>query len=139
MHNLSLQLLFHDYDLVSHTTYVLCVNFLHMVGRSVWSRFWTTEWNFIYSHCFCQKSAERMTPKKYFFHTLFSWRCLKWWLNRGLKSNKPTHYILHHGNFFGCIQLIMCLIGPIVLASAWPAEKEGLYFQIKKEIWGNSQ
>ena len=27
MNNLSLQLLFHDYDLVSHTTYVLCVNF----------------------------------------------------------------------------------------------------------------
>ena len=44
---------------------------------------------FIYSQSFCQKSAERKSPKKY----------LAWESNLGFSSNKPTHYLLDYGDF----------------------------------------
>ena len=91
-------------DLVSHTTYIVCVNFIHkwwdLQFKVDFERqiFWETfHCNFIYSQSFCQKSAERKSPKKYFFRISF-W-CLVWDLNPGFSSNKPTHYILDHGDF----------------------------------------
>ena len=62
-------------DLVSHTIYVVCVNFLYISGGTYSlkstpnDRFWETIHGhfFIYSQSFCQKSAERKSPKKYFF------------------------------------------------------------------------
>ena len=62
-------------NLVSHTTYVVgCVNFIHkwqdlqFKVDSERQIFWETfNGNFIYSLSFCQKSAERESPKKYFF------------------------------------------------------------------------
>ena len=60
-------------DLVSHTIYVVCVNFIHkwrdlqFKVDSERQIFWETfHGNFIYSRSFCQKSAERKSPKKYF-------------------------------------------------------------------------
>ena len=61
-------------DLVSHTTYVVCVNFLHKwrdlqfkVDSERQIFFWETfHGNFTYFQSFCQKSAERKSPKKYF-------------------------------------------------------------------------
>ena len=59
-------------DLVPHATYVVCVNFIHKwrdlqfkvdSERQIWETF---HGNFIYSQSFCQKSAERKSPKKYF-------------------------------------------------------------------------
>ena len=44
--------------------------------------------NFVYSQSFCQKSAERKSPKNFFF--IF----LTWDTNPGFTSNKPTHYLL---------------------------------------------
>ena len=60
-------------DLVSHTTYVVCVNFIHnwrdlqFKVDSERQIFWETfHGNFIYFQSFCQKSAERKSPYKYF-------------------------------------------------------------------------
>ena len=53
---------------------------------------------FILTHgVFCQKSAERKSPRKYFFHISF-W-CLTWDTNPGFTSNKPTHYLLDCGDY----------------------------------------
>ena len=82
----------YDYDLVSHViNYVVCVLTLHMNGRTYSlklipnNRFlWNFSWQFfISSQSFCQKSAERKSPKKYFFIFRFVED----------KSDKP--YILH--------------------------------------------
>ena len=68
-------------DLVSHNTYVVCVNFIHK-WRGTYSlkstpndRFFKKLFMaiFIYSHSICQKSAERISPKKYFsYYVLIS-------------------------------------------------------------------
>ena len=53
--------------------------------------FWETfHGNFIYSQSFCQKSAERKSPKKYFSYLFW---CLAWGWNPGFSSNKPTRLI----------------------------------------------
>ena len=62
-------------DLVSHTAYVVWVNFihkwqdLHSLTSTPNDRFFEKLFHgsFIYSHSFCQKSAGRKSPKKYFF------------------------------------------------------------------------
>ena len=70
-------------DLVSHTTYVVCVNFFYLQfkvdsERQTWETF---SGNFIYSQSFCQKSAERKSPKKYFSYcVLMSGLGLEPWL-----------------------------------------------------------
>ena len=76
-------------DLVSHTTYFVCVNFIYKwrnlqfkVG-SEWQIFWRTSWQFyFYSQSFCQKSAERKSSKKYFLYfVLMSGLELEPWLS----------------------------------------------------------
>ena len=52
---------------------------------------------FIYSQSFCQKSAERKSPKKYFSYFIFDdWPGIR---TQTFASNKQTHYILDHGDF----------------------------------------
>ena len=86
--------------LVSHTTYVVCVNFIHK-WRDLQStpnvRFFEKLFmaTLIYFQSFCQKSAERGNRRRNTFRTLF-W-CLAW--NPGFSSNKPTHYLLDYGDF----------------------------------------
>ena len=53
--------------------------------------------NFIYSQNFCQNSAERRNRRRNTFRISF-W-CLAWDSNPGFSSNKPTHYLLDHGDF----------------------------------------
>ena len=48
----------------------------------------------IYSQSFCQKSAERKSPKKYYFFHISFW-CLTWDTNPDFMSDKPTHYLQH--------------------------------------------
>ena len=75
-------------DLVSHTTYVVRVNFIHKWRDlqfnvdSEWQIFWEIFHGiFIYSLSFCQKSAERNLPKKYFhIFVLMSGLGLEPWL-----------------------------------------------------------
>ena len=61
--------------LVSHTTYVVCVNFIHKrrdlqfkvdFEQQIFEKLFMAI--FIYSQSFCQKSAERKSPKKYFLY-----------------------------------------------------------------------
>ena len=73
-------------DLVSHATYVVCVNFIHN-WRDLQSipndRFLlrTFHGNFINSQSFYQKSTERKSPKKYFLYiVLMSGLGLEPWL-----------------------------------------------------------
>ena len=74
MHNWSLQRFSQDYDLASGTTYVVCVNFVYewwdLKFKINYERqiFENSTWEFFfYSQRFCQNSAERELPKKYFF------------------------------------------------------------------------
>ena len=77
-------------DLLSHTTYIVCVNFIHK--RRVNSErqiFWESlHGNFIYSQSFCQKSTDFIL-----FWSLVSGS------KPGFTSKKPTRYPLDYGDF----------------------------------------
>ena len=82
-------------DLVSYTTYVVCVNFIHkwraLQFKVDYERqiFWETfHGNFIYS----QSNLLRGNRRRNTFRISF-W-CLAWDSNPGFSSNKPTHYLL---------------------------------------------
>ena len=73
IHNCALQPLSQDYGLASYTTYVVCINFihkwrdLHFKVDTEQQIFEKLSWQlFIYSQRFCQTSADRKSPKKYF-------------------------------------------------------------------------
>ena len=99
IHNWSLQPFSHDYDLVSHTTYVVCVSFIH-------------EWRDLQFLKSPKTDSERQIFEKLFMVILFTLRvlarnllgesrprnififsfwCLTWGLKTDLTSNKPTH------------------------------------------------
>ena len=98
IHKWPLQSFSHYYDLASHTTHVVCVNFIREwldlqfnvdSGRQIFEKL--SHGRFIYFQSFSQKSAER---KSYFiFDDWFGIR------TQAFASNKPTHYILDHGDF----------------------------------------
>ena len=67
-------------NLVSHTTYVVCVNFIYkwrdlqFKVDSELQIFWETcNDNFIYTQSSCKKSAERKSIKKYFLYFFYVW------------------------------------------------------------------
>ena len=88
INNWSLQPFSQDYDLASRTTCDVCLNFIHTWRElqfkvdSERQIFWDTfHDNFIYSQSFCQTSAERKSPKKYFLYfVLMSGLGLEPWL-----------------------------------------------------------
>ena len=93
-------------DLVFHTTYVVYVNFIHN-WRDILFKvdserqiFWETfHGNFI---CSCQKFvfARNLLRGNRRINTFsISFWCLAWDSNPGFSSNKPTHYLLDHGDF----------------------------------------
>ena len=70
--NWPLQLFSQDYGLASHTTHVVCVNFIREFRdlqcnvdseRYIFGKLFPGR--FIYSPSFCQKSAEKKSSKKY--------------------------------------------------------------------------
>ena len=64
-----------------------------------------------YSPSFCQKSAERKSPKKYFSDLIFLMTDLGYERTQAFASNKPIHYILDHGDFDGLMpnfQVLTC-------------------------------
>ena len=82
---------------------MLCVLILYISGGTYSLKstpndsFWETfHGNFIYYKSFCQKSAERNRRKN--TSRIWFW-CLTWGSNPGSSSNKPTHYLLDHGDF----------------------------------------
>ena len=74
VYNWPLQPFSQDYGLASHTTHFVCVNFIREKRdlqynvdseQQIFEKIFHCR--FIYSQSFCQKSAERKSPKKYFF------------------------------------------------------------------------
>ena len=55
---------------------------------------------------FCQKSAERQLPKKFFFQISFCWRCLNCGLNRGPMSY--SKYVVYN-HYFGISKVLNCI------------------------------
>ena len=75
IHNCHYKLLVRIIDLVSHTTYIVRVNFVHkwrdlqFKVDSERQIFWETfHGNLIQNQSFCQKSAESKSQKKYFLY-----------------------------------------------------------------------
>ena len=90
-------------DLVSHTTYVVCVNFIHkwrdlqFKVDSERQIFWETFYgNFLFTLRVFARNLLRGNRRRNTFRILF-W-CLAWDSNPGFSSNKPTHYLLDHGD-----------------------------------------
>ena len=80
-------------NLISHTAYVVCVNFLYMS---------------------CETYSLKSTPKdrfleKLFMAVLFALRVFvrNFDTDLGLTSDKPTHYLLDHGDFNHVIRFII--------------------------------
>ena len=91
-------------DLVSHTTYVVCINFIHKwrdlqfkvdSERQIWETF---HCNFILHSEFLPEFCWEEIAEEIVFVSRF-W-CLAWDSNPGFSSNKPTHYLLDHGDFY---------------------------------------
>ena len=90
-----------DYDLVSHSTYVVCVNFIRewrdlQFKKSIPNdRFMR---NFFMAILFAlrlfARNLLRGSRRRNIF--IFWYWCLTWDLNLGLTSYKPTHYLLDH-------------------------------------------
>ena len=92
-------------DLVSHTTYVVWVNFLYISGgtyslklvpndRFVEKLFMAI---FIYSREFLPEICWDEIATEILLRILF--RYLAWGSNSGFLPNKPTHYLLEHSDF----------------------------------------
>ena len=78
IHNWPLQPFSQDYGIVSHITHVVCGNFICEwrdlqfnvdSERQIYEKF--LHGRLIYSQSFCQKSAQRKLPKKYFSYFIF--------------------------------------------------------------------
>ena len=104
IHNWPLQSFSQDYGLASHTTHAVNVNFirerreLQFNVDSEQQIFWDTfHGNFIYSQSFCQKSARGSRRRNIFLYFIFDdWPGVR---TQAFASNKPTHYVLDHGDF----------------------------------------
>ena len=103
IHNWPLQPFSCDYGLASHSNHVVCVNFIREwqdlqfnvdPERQIFVKLF--HGRFIYSHSFCQISAERKVAED-FFHISF-W-CLSWDTTPGFTFNKSTHYLLDYDDF----------------------------------------
>ena len=89
-------------DVVSHTTYVVCVNFIHK-WRDLQSKvdserriFWEIfHGKFLFTLRVFAKNLLRGNRRWSTFRIFFL--CLAWDSNLGFSSNKPTHYLLNHG------------------------------------------
>ena len=91
-------------DLVSHTTYVVCVNFINkcrdLQFKVDFERqiFWETfHGNFLFTLRAFARNLLRRNRRRNTFRILF-W-CLAWGSKPGFSSSKPTHYLLHHADF----------------------------------------
>ena len=96
-------------DLVSHTTSVVCVNFLYISGgtyslKSIPNdRFEKLFMAILFTLRVFARNLLRGNRRRNTFCILF-W-CLAWDSNPGFSSNKPTHYLLDHGDFQPFISL----------------------------------
>ena len=88
-------------DLVFHTTYVVCVNFIHKRLFKVNSEpqnFWEAFHAILFILRVFAKILLRGNRRRNIFCILFSYQA--WGSNPGFMSNKPSSYPLDYGNFF---------------------------------------
>ena len=89
-HNRSLQPISQVYDLASHSTYVVCVNFIHEFKvdseRQIFEKLFMAI--LIILRVFASNLLKGRC-RRYIF--IFSFWCLTFGLNSVLKPNKPTH------------------------------------------------
>ena len=91
-------------DLVSHTTYVVCV-ILYISGENYSFKvdseqqiYWETfSWPGDFTFRVFARNLLRGNRRRYTFRILL-W-CLVWGSNTGFSKNKPTHYLLHYGDY----------------------------------------
>ena len=101
-------------DLVSHATYVVCVNFMHnwldlqFKVDSERQIFWETfNGNFIYFSEFLPEICWKEIAEE----ILYIFRFDVWPGTRTFSANKPTHYLLDHGDFkVSLVEYIYCLL-----------------------------
>ena len=104
IHNWSLQPFSQDCGLASHATYVVCFNFIHewqdlqfnvdseqQIFEKLFMAILFTFPEFLPEICW-KEIAEKNTFR-------ISFWCLAWSSNPVFLSNKPTHYLLDHGDF----------------------------------------
>ena len=105
-------------DLVSYTTYVGCVNFIHK-WRDL--QFKVNSERQIFSETFHGNSiftlrvfARNLLRGKRWRNTFrISFWCLARDSNPGFLSNKPTHFLLDHGNFYYIEYFKICFSGKV--------------------------
>ena len=96
-------------DLVSHTTYVVCVNFIYrwrdlqFKVDSERQIFWETFHSNLFTLRVFARNLLRGNRRRNIFRISF-WR-LAWNTNPVFSSYKPTHYLLDHGDFIWKIRL----------------------------------
>ena len=81
-------------DLISHTTYDVCVNFMYKRRDLFLTNF---SWQFLFTLRVFARNLLRENRRRNTFRILL-W-CLVWGSNPGFSSNKPTHYLLDYGGF----------------------------------------
>ena len=104
IHNWPLQPFSQDYGLASHTTQVVCVNFrrewrdLQLKVDSERQIFWETfSWQVYLLSEFLPEICWEEVAEEIFFVVCFDdWPGIR---SLAFASNKPTHYILDHGDF----------------------------------------
>ena len=96
-------------DLVSHTTYVVCVNFLYIIGGTYSlkstpnDRFEKLFMAILFILRVFARNLLRGNRQRNIFRISF-W-CLAWDSNRGFSSNKSTHHLLDHGDLLKSIEI----------------------------------
>ena len=105
IHNWLLQPFSQDYSLVSHTTHVVCLNFIREwrdlqfnvdFEQQIFEKLFQSR-IYLPSECLSEICWEEIAEEIFVFHISFWW--LTWNMNPGLTSNKPTHYLLDYGYF----------------------------------------
>ena len=125
-------------DLVYHTTYVVCVNFVYKwrdlqfkVDSERWICLRNFSWQFYLLSEFVPEISWEEIVEEILFRILF-W-CLACGSNPGFSSNKTTHYVLDHGDFsYYLIKKIKYILG--IFIQNWSTSKMwyGVY------LWSNN-
>ena len=98
IHNWSLQPFSQVYNLYSHRTYVVCVNFMHGwrdlqfiidSERQIFERLFMA---ILFTPRVFTRNLLRRSRQRNIF--IFSFWCLTWYLNSDLMPNNPKHYLL---------------------------------------------
>ena len=122
IHSWPLQSFSQHYDLASHTTHVVCINFIHkwrdlqFEDDSERQIFWVAfSCQGLFTLRVFARNLLRGNRRRNTFFCISFW-CLAWDSNPGFSSNKLTHYLLDHGDFV-CLIIIVIIHSSKLLSS----------------------